>query len=108
MRAVAHHREANAERREASAGGRHQTADLGPVHRHLDRLHTATSPLRGLERQRIAARVEAQCLAEGAESLDERGLDAIGCRRRTKGAAIALDAALRTEGPTDTQRNRIV
>src|SRR5439155_9283468 len=55
-----------------------------------------------------AARIQAQRLPDGARALDERGLDTVRGSGCAPGAAAALDAALRTEGPADARTNRVV
>src|SRR6266545_4643900 len=66
--------------REARARRRDEASDLRPVHRHLDRLHVrrhAAVALRRLERQGVAAGIQAQRLADAARTLDKRRLPAL-------------------------------
>src|SRR5438552_4185151 len=110
MRAAGRHREGNAECSEARARGYYKVADLGSVHYHPDRLDVgghAARPLRCLERERIAAGIEAERLTHGASGLNERSLGAVGCRCGAPRTAVALDAAV-GEGPADARRTRVV
>src|SRR5688572_17514524 len=97
--------EGDADGAETCARGRDQP-DLRPIDTHANGLLAtgwdAVETARRLERERVIARVQVDRLGQRTAALDECGLRAIGRWGCFPGAAIALDAGARVEGPADS------